>query len=140
MPDISRRRFLCMAAGGITAAAMGPEALFAEEADKQDRDAERRPTVYSVVRVTVKETREYCPFYKPGDTFFIRQQCFDPATAKPKQFCIHSLNDIYETYMKVRKGPVGNKKIVGCIDKGIAQFEIQRLPDEKGPGWNRPPD
>lgn len=93
---------------------------------------------YEVVRITVKETREYCPFYELGDTFFIRQQCFEPATAAPKQFCIHSLNDIYETYMKVRKGPVGNKKIAGCFDKGIVQFEIERLPDEEGPGWNRP--
>jgi len=95
--------------------------------------------MHSVVRITVKETREYCPFYKPGDTFFIRQQCFDPATATPKQFCMHSLNDIYETYLEVRQGAVQNKKTVGCMDEGIAQFEIERLPDEEGPGWNRPP-
>ena len=94
--------------------------------------------MYPVVQVTVKETREYCPFYKKGDKFFIRQQCFDPAAATPKQFCMHSLNDIYETYMKVRKGPVGSKETVGCRDNGIAQFEIERLPDEEGPGWNRP--
>lgn len=94
--------------------------------------------MYSVVRVTVKETREYCPFYKKGDKFFIRQQCFDPATAAPKQFCMHSLNDIYETYMKVRRSPVGSKQTVGCMDKGIAQFELERLADEEGPGWNRP--
>ena len=94
--------------------------------------------MYSVVRITVKDTREYCPFYRPGDTFLVRQQCFEPATATPKQFCMHSLNDIYETYMEVREGPVQNKRIVGCADKGIAQFEIERLPDEEGPGWNRP--
>ena len=98
-----------------------------------------KPNTYSVVRVTVTETREYCPFYKPGDTFHIRQQCFDPSDATPKQFCMHSLNDIYETYGEVRRGPVGNKAVVGCTDKGIAQFEIKRLPDEEGPGWNRPP-
>ena len=80
--------------------------------------------MYSVVRITVKETRGYCPFYKSGDMFFVRQQCFEPTTATPNQFCMHSLNDIYGTYMKVRKGPLQNKKIVGCMDKGIVQFEI----------------
>ena len=94
--------------------------------------------MYSVVRVTVTGTRKYCPFYRPGDTFFIRQQCFDPASATPKQLCMHSLNDIYETYTEVRRAPVGSKMIVGCCDNGIAQFEIERLPDEEGPGWNRP--
>ena len=94
--------------------------------------------MYSVVRVTVKETREYCPFYKVGDTFLVRQQCFEPASATPKEFCMHSLKDIYEPYMEVRKGPVQDKKIVGCSDEGIVQFEIERLPDEEGPGWNRP--
>ena len=95
--------------------------------------------MYSVVKVTVKETREYCPFYKPGDTFYIRQQCFDPGTATPAQFCMHSLNDIYETYMGVRGGPVGGKAALGCMDKGIAQFEVERVHDEEGAGWNRPP-
>ncbi len=95
--------------------------------------------MHSVVRVTVVETREYCPFYKPGDTFLVRQQCFDPAAATPRQFCMHSLNDIYETYMLVRVAPVGSKQVVGCCDDEIARFEIERLPDEEGPGWNRPP-
>lgn len=94
--------------------------------------------MYSVVRVTVKETRQYCPFYEPGDQSFVRQQCFDPGTGTPRQFCIHSLKDIYETYTKVRRGPVGGKETVGCVDEGIAQFEIERLPDEAGPGWDRP--
>ena len=92
----------------------------------------------SVVRVTVVETRAYCPFYQVGDTFLIRQQCFDPAAATPRQFCMHSLNDIYETYMTLRKTPVGSVRVVGCCDDGIAQFEIERLSDEDGPGWNRP--
>ena len=131
MPDMSRRYFL-----GVAAITMGSNVLSCQDDSKQDRDAERRPNMYSVVRITVKEIREHCPFYKSGDTFFIRQQCFDPTTAMPKQFCMHSLNDIYETYMQVRKGSVGNEKIVGCMDKGIAQFQIQRLPDEEGPGWN----
>ena len=95
--------------------------------------------MYSVVRVTVIETRAYCPFYTPGDTFLVRQQCFDPSCATPRQFCMHSLNDIYETYMQMRQAAVGSKRVVGCQDDGIAQFEIERLPDEDGPGWNRPP-
>ena len=61
------------------------------------------------------------------------------ATATPAQFCMHSLNDIYETYMEVRQSQVGTRKTIGCVDEGIAQFEIARLEDEAGPGWNRPP-
>jgi hypothetical protein len=95
--------------------------------------------MYTVIRVTVTETREHCPFYSPGDTFFIRQQCFDPSDATPKQFCLHSLNDIYETTMRLRRAPVGSRQMVGCCDDAIAQFEIERLPDEPGAGWNRPP-
>jgi uncharacterized repeat protein (TIGR04076 family) len=95
--------------------------------------------MYSVVRVTVVETREYCPFYEPGDTFLVRQQCFDPAAGTPDQFCMHSLYDLYETYMRLREAPVGSVQVVGCSDDGIAQFELERLPDEAGPGWNRPP-
>ena len=124
-----------MAAATVAAGAAGRATGAGEEEDA----SEKRPNMHSVVRVTVKETREYCPFYKQGDTFFVRQQCFDPATATPKQFCMHSLNAIYETYRAVRRGPVGNTKVVGCVDKGIAQFEVERLPDEEGPGWNRPP-
>jgi len=138
MPNASRRSFLGAATGGVAASALGPSILLGQKPGRHDQQGKQKANAYSVVRVTVKETREYCPFYKPGDTFFIRQQCFDPATATPKQFCIHSLKDIYETYMKVRKGPVGNKQVVGCGDHGIAQFEIERLADEKGPGWNRP--
>jgi hypothetical protein len=52
---------------------------------------------------------------------------------------MHSLKDIYETYMGLRQAPVGSKQVVGCCDDGIAQFELERLPDEAGPGWNRPP-
>lgn len=127
-----------MLASGVTAKVMGSNAMLVKDVNEHDIIAKKKLNMYSVVRIMVKETREYCPFYKAGDTFFIRQQCFDPTTATPRQFCIHSLNDIYETYMAVRKGPVGNKKIVGCIDKGIVQFEIQRLADEEGAGWNRP--
>ena len=94
--------------------------------------------MYSVVRIKVTDTREYCPFYKVGDTFYFRQQCFDPTTATPSQFCIHSLRDIYDAYTKVRESPVQSRRAVGCMDNGIVQFEIVRLPDEEGSGWNRP--
>ena len=130
MADITRRAFLGTVAAGTAAVA----------AQNQNQPKKGRPHMYSVVRVTVKETREYCPFYKKGDVFYIRQQCFDPKTATPKQFCMHSLKDVYATYMKVRKGPVGNMATVGCMDEGIAQFEVERLADEEGPGWNRPPE
>ena len=92
--------------------------------------------MYSVVKVTVICITDHCPFYKPGDTFLIKQQCLDPAFASPRQFCIHSLVDIYETYRQVRKGEVGNKKTKGCADKEKAMFELERLSDEEGPGWN----
>ena len=132
----NRRNFLCIASAGIAAAAVNSKAFCSKINSRHNKNIQKN--TYSVVRVTVKETREYCPFYKPGDIFYIRQQCFDPVTASPKQFCMHSLTDIYNTYMEVRRGPIGNIKIIGCMDKGIAQFEIERLADEEGPGWNRP--
>ena len=92
--------------------------------------------MHSVVKVTVVSIATHCPFYKPGDTWLIKQQCFDPKSATPKQFCFHSFTDIYQTYMEVRRGPVGGKKRKGCCDKEIAMFEMERLPDEEGPGWN----
>lgn len=92
--------------------------------------------MYSVVKVTVVSIATHCPFYKPGDTFFIKQQCLDPALATPKQFCFHTFTDMYKTWREVRRGPVGNKKRVGCCDKEIAMFELERLPDEEGKGWN----
>ena len=92
--------------------------------------------MHSVVKVTVVQITDHCPFYKEGDTFTIRQQCFDPAAATPPQFCLHSLKDIYDTYMLVRRGPVGGKARKGCMDQGRALFEIERLADEEGKGWN----
>jgi len=91
---------------------------------------------FQVVKVTVVSIATHCPFYKAGDIFLIKQQCLDPALATPAQFCIHSLVDIYPTYKEVRQGPVGGKKRKGCMDNEIAMFELERLPDEEGPGWN----
>lgn len=92
--------------------------------------------MYSVVKVTVVSIATHCPFYKSGDTFFIKQQCLDPALATPKQFCFHTFTDMYKIWGQVRRGPVGNKKRVGCMDKEIATFELERLPDEEDKGWN----
>lgn len=92
--------------------------------------------MYSVVKVTVLQITDHCPFYRPGDTFLIKQQCLDPASATPRQFCVHSLKDIYDTYMQVRRGPVGGKATKGCSDQGKALFEVERLADEDGKGWN----
>jgi hypothetical protein len=46
------------------------------------------------------------------------------------------LKDLYDTYLQVRRGPVGSTGRVGCMDHGKTQFEIERLPDEGGAGWN----
>ena len=92
--------------------------------------------MHSVVRVTVTRIADHCPFYSIGDMFLIKQQCFDPALATPRQFCFHSLTDIYPTYCAVRRGPLGNTQTVGCMDKGKAVFELERLPDEEGKGWH----
>ena len=91
---------------------------------------------YSVVEITVLSVKTHCPFYKEGDSFIIKQQCFDPSLASPKMFCIHSLYDLYPTYRRVRSGEIGNIATVGCMDNEIVTFELKRLPDEEGEGWN----
>ena len=90
---------------------------------------------YSVVRVTVISIEDHCPFYKVGDSFVIKQQCFDPKFADPEQFCMQSLNDIYNTYSKVRNSPIGSKLKARCIDEGKVTFDIERINDEQGKGW-----
>ena len=45
--------------------------LAIRESRAEDSTSDRRQNMYSVVRVTVKETRQYCPFYQPGDVFFV---------------------------------------------------------------------
>ena len=92
--------------------------------------------MYSVVKVTVTSITDHCPFYRVGDTFLIRQQCFDPEFASPKQFCFHSLKDMYETWREVRRGEVGGSRTVACSDEGKTVFQLERLPDEEGEGWN----
>ncbi|MCM8764451.1 MAG: TIGR04076 family protein [Candidatus Omnitrophica bacterium] len=93
---------------------------------------------YSVVKVTVKNLKKYCPFYKKGDFFIIKQQCFDSENGTVKQYCMHSLHSIYPVYMDLRKQSSGTKKICHCPDDDIVEFELQRLEDEEGRGWNRP--
>ncbi len=93
---------------------------------------------YSVVKVKVKKLKKYCPFYKEGDTFIIKQQCFDPQNGTPEQYCMHSLYVIYPVYMQLRKEKEGARRICYCPDDDIAEFELERLPDEEGKGWNRP--
>jgi len=93
---------------------------------------------YSVIRVTIKETKKYCPFFKVGDTFIIKQQCFDPENGTPRQYCMHSFQSIYPVYMELRKEKPGTKKTCYCPDDDIVKFELERLEDEEGRGWNRP--
>lgn len=93
---------------------------------------------YSVVKITITGLKKYCPFYKEGDTFIIKQQCFDPLNGTPKQYCMHSLHSIYPVYMQLRKEKPGTKKTCWCPDDNIVTFELERLEDEEGKGWNRP--
>lgn len=92
---------------------------------------------YSVVKVTVKKLKKSCPFYKEGDSFILKQQCFDLKNGTPEQYCMHSLYSIYPIYMELRKEKTGAKKICWCPDDNIVEFELERLEDEQGRGWNR---
>ncbi len=93
---------------------------------------------YSVVKITIINTKKYCPFYKKGDSFIIKQQCFDPGNGTCFQYCMHSLHSIYPVYMELRKEPPGTKKLCYCPDDDIVCFELERLKDEEGKGWVRP--
>ena len=93
---------------------------------------------YSIVKVTITGLKKYCPFYNIGDSFIIKQQCFAPDNGTPQQYCMHSLQSIYPVYMELRKQKPGTKKVSFCPDDNIVTFELERLEDEEGRGWNRP--
>ena len=40
--------------------------------------------------------------------------------------------------MELRKQEPGTKKVSFCPDDNIVTFELERLEDEEGRGWNRP--
>lgn len=67
-----------------------------------------------------------CPHYKVGDRIVFKNQQFDPQWSTPKVFCVHSINDIYEEMMRLRKeGQVGQVARVPCVDHGICTFEVK---------------
>ena len=93
--------------------------------------------MHSVIRITVTRMTpdrpdHGCRLFQAGDVFFIRQHCFDAASATLARFCYHALSDLYPVYARVRKGPIGNKELLDCRHSGIVQFAVERLPDEDG--------
>ena len=91
----------------------------------------RRLTEHSVVRFTVLQAADPCPAFHPGDVFYVRQHMLDTEVSITKNFCYHTLFDLYEVFKRVRQGPVGGKEVFNCRDKGMVVFEVERLPDEK---------
>jgi len=89
--------------------------------------------MHSVVRFTVSRADPKCPVFKAGDTFYVRQHVLDTEVSAIRNFCYHSLSDLYEVYRTVRRGPIGNKKTMDCRDKAMVQFEVERLADEDAP-------
>jgi len=78
------------------------------------------------VEVTVVEVKKECPHYKVGDRIVFKNQAFDPQWSTVKVFCVHSINDIYDEMMQLRRaGSVGATARVPCMDNGIVTFEIK---------------
>ena len=74
--------------------------------------------------VDVKEGK--CPHYKVGDKLVFKNQVFDPKWSTVDVFCVHSINDIYDDMMRLRKEQDITKTVsVPCRDKGICTFEIR---------------
>jgi hypothetical protein len=63
--------------------------------------------------------------------FFVRQHVLDTEVSTIRNFCYHTLFDLYEKYKKVRQGPVGGKETHKCRDKGMVELVVERLPDEE---------
>ena len=67
-----------------------------------------------------------CPHYKVGDKLVFKNQAFDPKWSTVDVFCVHSINDIYDEMMRLRReAKVGSTARVPCMDKGICTFEIK---------------
>jgi len=78
------------------------------------------------VEVTVVEVKGECPHYRVGDKMVFKNQAFDPQWSTVKVFCVHSINDVYDEMMRLRKeGKLGASARVPCMDKGIVTFEIK---------------
>lgn len=101
------------------------------EAGSAEPIRRRVVTEHTVVRFTVLRSAPKCPVFHPGDVFFVRQHVLDTEVSLSKNFCYHTLSDLYEVFKRVRKGPVGGKETFACRDKGMVEFEAERMPDEK---------
>ena len=101
--------------------------------ETEGREAAQRRilTQHSVVRLTVLRAADPCPAFHPGDVFYVRQHVLDTEISTIRNFCYNALFDLYKVYMRVRRGPVGGKETFLCRDKGMVEFEVERLPDEK---------
>ena len=84
------------------------------------------------VEVTVLSVRDgNCPHYKPGDTLVFKNQVFDPAWSSVDVFCVHSINDVYDEVMRLRReATVGATAQVECKDNGIVKFEVKLIVNE----------
>ena len=87
-------------------------------------------TTHSVVRFTVRRASPRCPSFRAGDVFYVRQHMLDTDVSAIRNFCYHTLTDLYAVYGRVRKGPVGGKEAMDCRDQAMVGFEIERLADE----------
>ena len=78
------------------------------------------------VVVTVLGVKGHCPHYRPGDRILFKNQEFDPSCSTVDVFCVHSINDVYDEMMRLRReGVVGATATVPCADKGICTFQIE---------------
>ena len=100
------------------------------EAEQPTTIQRRRLTDHSVVRFTVRQAADPCPVFHPGDVFYVRQHVLDTEVSITRNFCYHTLFDLYEVFKRVRQGSVGGKETFKCRDKEMVVFEVERLPDE----------
>ena len=78
------------------------------------------------VEVTVVDVNGPCPHYKVGDKLVFKNQVFDPGWSTVDVFCVHSINDIYDEMMRLRRErEVGKSVRVPCMDNSIVTFEIK---------------
>jgi hypothetical protein len=78
------------------------------------------------VEVTVLDVNGECPHYKRGDKLVFKNQVFDPKWSTVDVFCVHSINDIYDEMIRLRReGKAGRSVRVPCMDNGIVTFEVK---------------
>jgi hypothetical protein len=104
-----------------------------ETADTPAQKKSLACTTHSVVRFRVTRASPRCPVFRKGDEFFVRQHVLDTEVSTVRNFCYHSLTDLYAVYARVRQLPVGGKEGLDCRDKAMVHFEVERLPDEHAP-------